>query len=111
MIMKSQLEKKLTYRALGFLEKNSQLLEAVLENPSPELQEKFKMKNACVMLSGELNKRFEDTIGLLNMTKREFLEAAIIDALDKADAVMAECGVDEYFEELAEHQAKQDEAA
>lgn len=109
--MKSILEKKLTYKALGFLHQNDFLIDAALEDPSPELKEKFKIKNVCASLPGVLVIRLENTLSLLGMTKREFLESAIIDALDKADLVMDECGVTEYLEGLAEHQAKSKEAA
>ena len=38
------------------------------------------------------------------MSKGEFITSAIIDALDKADAVMLECGVDEQIADLAKRQ-------
>jgi hypothetical protein len=104
--MKSILEKKLTYKALGFLHQNDFLIDVAMENPSPEVQAQFKIKNVCAAIPGVLVTRLEDTLSLLGMTKREFLESAIIDALDKADVVMAECGVFEYleFEQKAHNQ-------
>jgi len=109
--MKTILEKKLTYKALGFLYQNDFLIDAAMENPSPELQAKFKIKNVCAVIPGVLVERLESTLSLLNMTKGEFLTSAIIDALDKADSVMEECGVTEHLEELADHQAKEREVA
>ena len=108
---KSILEQKLTYKALGFMHKNDFLIDDALENPSLELQAKLKMKNVCASIHGDLVARLENTLSLLSMTKREFLESAIIDALDKADVVMEETGVTDYLEELAEHQAKEREVA
>lgn len=105
--MKSILEKKLTYKALGFLHEKDFLIESLLENPSPEVQTQFKIKNVCAAISGPLVERLENTLSILHMTKREFLESAIIDALDKADLVMEEYGVTEYLDELAEHQSKE----
>jgi hypothetical protein len=102
--MKSILEKKLTYRALGFLYQNDFLIDSAMENPSPELQEKFKIKNVCAPLAGVLVERLETTLSLLSMSKGEFITSAIIDALDKADAVMLECGVDEQIADLAKRQ-------
>jgi hypothetical protein len=108
---KSILERKLTYKALGFLHNMDSLVERALENPSQELQEKLKIKNVCAAINGDLVERLENTLGILKMSKREFLESAIIDALDKADAVMDECGVNDYLEELADHQEKSREVA
>jgi len=102
--MKSILEKKLTYRALGFLYQHDFLIDSAMENPSPELQEKFKIKNVCAQLSGVLVERLETTLSLLNMSKGEFITSAIIDALDKADVVMLECGLDQHLSDLADHQ-------
>ncbi len=109
--MKSILEKKLTYKALHFLHNSDSLIDRAFENPSAELQAKFKIKNVCAALPGVLVERLEDTLGILGMSKREFLESAIIEALDKADVVMEECGVNEYYDRLAEEQAKAKEVA
>lgn len=107
---KSKLEQKLIYKSLGYLQNNDSILEYALQNPSPELTAKFKIKNVCASLNGELVERLENTLGLLRMTKREFLEAAIVEALDKADEVMQDCGVFEYLDAEAraidEHEAK-----
>ena len=104
---KSILEKKLTYKALGFLHNMDALVERAMENPSPELQTRLKIKNVCAAISGDLVERLEHTLSILNMSKREFFESAIIDALDKADSVMDECGVNDYLEEIAEQKSKE----
>jgi len=106
---KSILEQKITYKALGFmLDDSGVLIDHALENPSPELKARFK--NVCAMISEPLTTRLENTLGLLRMSKREFLEAAIIEALDKADLIMEECGVDDYLEGLAAHQEAEEQA-
>jgi hypothetical protein len=104
--MKSILEKKLIYKALGFLHENDFLVDAAMENPTAELQARFKIKNVCAALPGVLVERLESTLGILGITKRDFLHSAIIDALDKADAVMDEYGLNEYLDEIAVRQAK-----
>lgn len=108
---KSILEQKLTYKALGFMLDDSGLfIDHILEQPGND-EVKAKFKNVCAMLSEPLTKRLEDTLSLLRITKREFLEAAIIEALDRADLIMQECGLSDYLEELADHQANSKKAA
>lgn len=98
--MKTLLEQKLTQKALNFrFGHDAAFLDHLLSDE--EVAKKNKYKNVCAMLSEPLTNRLENTLGLLSMTKREFLELAIIEALDKADAVMADCGVDDYLEELS----------
>jgi hypothetical protein len=109
--MKSMLERKLTYKALGFLHRTDYFTDLAFENSSLETQAQFKIKNVCAALQGDLVQRLEDTLALLGMTKREFLESAIIEALDKADLIMMECGVTDYLDDLAERQAKEREVA
>lgn len=107
---KSILEQKLTYKALGFiLDDSGSFIDQALENKVFARDHHFK--NVCAMISQPLTERLENTLGLLHMSKREFLEAAIIEALDKADLIMEECGVDDYLEGLAEQQAKTKEIA
>lgn len=101
--MKSRFEQKLTLQALRFkFDDSSKLIDLALEGPeSEELKTKLKIKNVCAALSGELVERLENTLGILNMSKREFFEMAIIEALDKADSIMDDVGIDDYLEELA----------
>jgi hypothetical protein len=95
---KSILEQKLTYKALGFMfDDSDRLLDHMIESGNEDVKKHFK--NVCAALSMPLIERLENTLGLLNMSKREFFELAIIEALNKADEVMKEVGVDDYIEE------------
>jgi hypothetical protein len=104
--MKSILERKLTYKALAFMHSNDNLVERILEEGGAELEIKHKMKNICAMMPATIVDRLETTLRLLNMTKRDFLEAAVLEALDKADEIMAACGVDDALEQMAVRQDK-----
>lgn len=48
------------------------------------------LKNVCAKLSVELSDRLDNVTGLLNMSKREFIEMSLIQALDHAEH-MIEC--------------------
>lgn len=57
------------------------------------------MKNVCAKLSSELSDRLDTTCSLLEISKRQFIEAALIDALAKAEEIMVSEGVYESMEE------------
>ena len=48
-----------------------------------------EIKTVCAPISIELFERLTETLSLLDISKRSFIEAAIIEALDKADVIMA----------------------
>ena len=71
----------------------------------PEELEKMKMRNVCALISVPLFDRLEQLCGVLSISKREFIEAALIEALNQADKIVDEEGVIEHFISLTE-QAK-----
>lgn len=92
--MKSYFEKKLALQSLRFsVDSSSKLLDMMLDDPQESEKLKGKFKNVCAMISQPLTERLEHTLDILDMSKREFLEGAIIDALDKAELIMQENGV------------------
>jgi hypothetical protein len=58
------------------------------------------------MIHEPLVNRLENTLGILSISKREFIQMALIEALDKADKVMNEFGIDEFIDSLVESQKK-----
>lgn len=50
-------------------------------------QEIPEIKNVCAKLHISLVERLENVVNNLNMSKREFIEIALIEALDKAEAI------------------------
>lgn len=63
------------------------VLDKAASNGSPEI------KTVCAPIAIELFDRLTETLTLLDISKRRFIEAAIIEALDKADAIMAEVDI------------------
>lgn len=64
-----------------------QHLEKEAVKGSPEI------KTVCAPISVGLFNRLTHTLNLLDISKRTFIEAAIIEALDRADAIMADVDI------------------
>jgi hypothetical protein len=50
-------------------------------------------RNVCARLSVPLADHLDQVVGTLDCVKRRFIEAAIIDAINRAEAIMQEEGV------------------
>lgn len=105
----NRLDEILTYKALAFKHGADQgpLLDLVVAQnaENPALQN--VTKNVCAHLSIQLVDRLESALGVLDMSKRQFIETAIIDALDRFDAIAQDYDIFERFEV----EAAQDRAA
>ena len=62
-------------------------LEKAAANGAPDI------KTVCAPISIELFDRLSNTLNVLDISKRSFIEAAIIEALDRADVIMAEVDI------------------
>lgn len=67
---------------------NSELLESQLQ--LPEVSEGLKLRQVCAMVSPQLFDELEGTCELLGMSKRRFVEGALVEAIDKAAAIVSE---------------------
>ena len=89
----------LTYRALHFklssVTGGDLLLERAIEDEATAND--LRLKNVCAKLSVQLSDRIDNTVNILDISKRRFIEAAIIAALYEADRVMEEVNI---FENL-----------
>lgn len=54
------------------------------------INESLSLQNVCAKLSVPLVRRMEADIEVLSMSKREFIELAVISALDECERIMAE---------------------
>jgi hypothetical protein len=66
------------------------------------------VKTVCAPISVQLFERMNETLGLLDISKRTFIEAAIIEALNKADAIMEQVNIFENQDPPAEVLAEMD---
>ena len=87
--MKNEFDEFITYRALALKYSGTNNLGFMPE----EILDIHQFRNVCAKLHPELVDRLDETTGLLGMTKRDFIELALIDALDRATKIL-ECDVD-----------------
>lgn len=97
-----------TLRALEALEvfegSSSKLTDHILETDgNDEFKQGFK--TVCAPISLPLFDDLDDFCGLIGVSKRRFIELAIIEALDRAKSLTAETGLFEFLEKTAEQQA------
>jgi hypothetical protein len=85
----NKLDEILTYKSLAFKHgaDTSGALDMVISQnqDNPALQ--AVTKNVCAHLSVGLVERLEDALSILEMSKRQFIEISIIDALDRFDSI------------------------
>lgn len=67
---------------------------------SPEFS--GQVKNVCAKVSVRLSDEIDTVCGFLGISKRKFLEAAFIEAVDKAKQIIVAEGVHEYHAEKTE---------
>lgn len=96
-----------TERALALLSSNNIDLDESLLDPK-------QTKNVCAKLSVELSDRIDGLVGLLGVSKRIWLESAILDALEHSERILQEEGVFDMLDAIAkasaEYKAKQEAA-
>ncbi len=99
--MRQHLNALVTERALVLVSsaRGAGLLDAIPEHRLVD------MKNVCARLAPPLAARLQQTVELLGVTRRRFLEAAIIDALDMADRILESEGVPEALGEGRQRQS------
>ena len=88
----------LTYKILHFknMGANTNLSDLIIE-PSLEGESptnlRLKLKNVCVKLSPQLVERLNNAISLLDMSKRLFIETALIQSLDEFDRLCSDLNI------------------
>ena len=55
-----------------------------------------EVKNVCAKLPIPIVERLDNLLGVLDMTKRDFIEMALVDALDRVDAILGEVDAFEF---------------
>lgn len=98
--MRTPLDILITAGSLGLIESSPKgrgmdfiLDELDKTGGSPEI------KNVCAKVSVRLSDEIDQICGLLDISKRRFLEVAFIEAIDKAKEIMNREGVWDYLEE------------
>jgi hypothetical protein len=87
---------------LKFVASGSNVAELLADG---KMEHTIPMKNVCAMITQELFDDLTNTCGLLDISKRTFIEAAIVEALAKAQNIMDGEGLGEYLAERSMERA------
>jgi hypothetical protein len=98
------------YKALHlkYVSDNTGFVDMLLDPKNPNVTGNLPMKNVCAMIHQQLFDELSDTCALLDISKRSFIEMALIEALSKANQIMREEHLEEH---LVSRSQSQDEAA
>ena len=89
---RTELEEMILFKALGFKQSRTGVnLIDHIENGN--ITANIELKNVCAKVSPELAEELDNTCHLLGISKRRFVEAAIVEALNKADEIMADVDI------------------
>ena len=90
------LNELIRYKALHlkYVASNSNVMELLAED---KFEHTVPMKNVCAMVSQQLFDDLTSKCELLDISKRSFIEAALIEALEKAEKILEEERVFEYI--------------
>ncbi len=103
--MRTPLDALLTERSLHFLnvQRNQTLIDALPDEYFDATE--VPLKNVCAKVAVQLSNDIDEIVGLLHISKRRFLEAAFIEAVERSRAIMAHEGVDDLLDEIADRQS------
>jgi len=79
---------------LKFVASGSNVVELLADG---KMEHSVPMKNVCAMITQELFDDLTSTCNLLDISKRTFIEAAIVEALAKTQSIMDAEGLEEYL--------------
>lgn len=96
----SDFKEFIKYRALAFKyeRENTDMTEAVLASG----HEPIPLRNVCAKLTVELAERVDNAANLMGISKRLFIERALLEAIDQVHAAMDEVNAYEGLEGEAE---------
>lgn len=98
--MRTPVDRLVTEASLTFVsnQHNARLMEHLIESNAdqPEISKAFR--NVCAKMPNSLADRLDDVVRMLDVHKRVFVEAAIDEALNKAEQIMRDEGVYEAIE-------------
>jgi len=98
--MRSPFDALITEKSLSFIatRRNRDLMELIADD---RVEHTVPLKNMCAKITPELAEEILQVVSVLGCTKRQFLEAAFIDAVARAKQIMESEGVFASLDELA----------
>jgi predicted transcriptional regulator len=80
----------------------------LLEKLTEAQLEEIQIKNVCAKLHVDLANRLDEVCGVLDMTRRQFIEAAIIDGISKFDQLSSDYDMFEQAYQKAGRKPRED---
>lgn len=114
--MRAPLDSLVTERSLAVIHRGSRLIDLMLSGALKETLEEGEtselpqLKNVCAKVTTELSDDLDRICGILDITKRSFIETVFIDAILKAEEIMKNEGVFDVLENRRIQQEKCDAA-
>ena len=101
---RTQFERLVTQKSMDFVSnaQNEKLTDFMIESGHADPI----MKNLCTKVTTSLSDEIDNLCSLLDISKRKFCEAAFIEAIEKAQAIMREEGVFAVFDEDLPEEAR-----
>lgn len=90
---RTQIDSLVTLKSLELVTSTSGINDGITNLLLDDPQFHALTKNVCAKFSVELSDRIDNVCGLLGISKRRFMEAAVIDALEKSSQIMEAEGV------------------
>lgn len=56
----------------------------------PEVQQELKLRQVCAMVSPAIFEKLEGLCSMLGVSKRQFITGALVDAMDRAEGIVAD---------------------
>jgi len=103
-MVRTPLDALITRKTLDFIYThgnwgNGDVMDLIIDHAAENGEMPFKLKNVCAKVSEELANKIDEVCGLLEISKRRFLEAAFIEAILKANEIMDKEGLWDCLEE------------
>lgn len=102
----SDIERMVESGSLQRTDENGNVVPTTLEDACP-----IPLRNVCAKLSVELVERLDKTLGILDISKREFIEMALIEALNRVDQELLDIDAFEFIEAQQSAEAAQESKA
>jgi len=102
---RTQLESVLLEKALRIVNgyDNARFIDHVIDTGDQEFAA-IPLKNVCAKVSVQLSDEIDQIVGLLDISKRQFLELAFVEAVNKARQILGDEGVHDYLPDLSRAQ-------
>lgn len=101
--MRTPLDSLITEHALRLVNQsgNADFTDVIVDGRVPLVSGELPLKNVCAKVHPLLSDEIDQVVDLLGISKRRFLEAAFIEAVNKAKAIIDAEGVHERYASMA----------